>query len=587
MFVLAGGGWAWASSRRAEQVAARTRDVNDAVAEANLHQGQARASAVEDLAPWTRAAGAGKRAEVLLAGGAVDPATRAQTEAFLVALADESRAAEGRTASARAERRLAERLAAIRDESNIHMDLRRRTADVSSALRDYGVDIATLGPAEAGRRVAASPHADEVVDELDESILWLSWQRGSGDVEWERRFLAVAEAADRDPWRREVRAASARGDVTALKKLSERLDFDRATARGILNLAAALTGKAEYPRALELLQALQRRHPDDYWVNFNLALALINRPDINRFAEASRYAAVAVALRPDAVSGHCLLGNLVRREDALPELREALRINPRLDIAQLVLGKHLLEMGRLDEAVAAERTSVEVAPVLQLAHGLLGTGLRRQGQYDEAKAAFAKAAGLRPVPGFNWPYPLDRLSDECDRMKALAPRFERLMSGEERLSSNPERLALARLSADRGRHAAAVRLWSEAFATEPVLAEDTATWLRFSAASSALLVGLGEAKDEPPPDEGGRSKSLRLALDWLKADVAAYARRAAEGEPRERAAAYNALDYWFYGPGVMRLYFPEDLARLPRPDRDDWRALWDDVLAAQVKALRH
>ncbi|HEY2635779.1 MAG TPA: serine/threonine-protein kinase, partial [Solirubrobacteraceae bacterium] len=85
--LLVGGGWAWASSRRAEQVAARTRDVNDAVAEANLHQGQARASAVEDLAPWTRAAGAGKRAEVLLAGGEVDPATRAQTEAFLVALA--------------------------------------------------------------------------------------------------------------------------------------------------------------------------------------------------------------------------------------------------------------------------------------------------------------------------------------------------------------------------------------------------------------------------------------------------------------------------------------------------------------------
>ena len=584
MIVLAGGGWAWASSRRAEQVAARTRDVNDAVAEAKLHQGRARASAVEDLAPWTLAAGAGKRAGVLLAGGEVDPSTRGQTVAFLVAIADESRAAEGRAASARAERRLAERLAAIRDEFNIHLDLRRRTADVSSALRDYGVDIATLGPAEAGRRVAASPHADEVVDELDESIFW---QRGSRDVEGERRFLAVAEAADRDPWRREVRAASARGDVTALKKLSEGLDFDKATARGILNLAAALTDKAEYPRALELLQALQRRHPDDYWVNFDLALGLINRPNINRYAEASRYAAVAVALRPDAASGHCLLGNLSRREDAVHELREALRINPRFHIAQLVLGKHLLEMGRLDEAVAAERTSVEVAPVLQLAHGLLGTGLRRQGRYGEAKAAFAKAAGLRPVPGFNWPYPLDRLSDECDRMKALAPRFERLVSGEEKPSSNPERLALARLCADRGRHAAAVRLWSEAFATEPALGEDTATWLRFSAASSALLVGLGEAKDEPPPDEGGRSKSLRLALDWLKADVATYARRAAEGGPRERAAAYDALDYWNYGPGVMRLYFPEDLARLPRPERDDWRALWDDVLAAQVKALGH
>ena len=246
MIVLAGGGWAWASSRRAEQVAARTRDVNDAVAEAKLHQGRARASAVEDLAPWTLAAGVGKRAGVLLAGGEVDPATRGQTVAFLVALADESKAAEGRAAEARAERRLAERLAAIRDEFNIHFDHRRRTADVSSALRDYGVDIATLGPAEAGRRVAASLHADEVVDELDESILW---QRRSKDVEGERRFLAVAEAADRAPWRREVRAATARGDVTALTKLSEGLDFDKATVRGILNLAAALTEKAEYPRA--------------------------------------------------------------------------------------------------------------------------------------------------------------------------------------------------------------------------------------------------------------------------------------------------------------------------------------------------
>ena len=78
---------------------------------------------------------------------------------------------------------------------------------------------------------------------------------------------------------------------------------------------------------MELLQALQRRHPDDYWVNFNLALALINRPDINRYAEASRYAAVAVALRPDSASGH-LLGNLSRREDAVRELHASLADQP-------------------------------------------------------------------------------------------------------------------------------------------------------------------------------------------------------------------------------------------------------------------
>lgn len=382
-----------------------------------------------------------------------------------------------------------------------------------------------------------------------------------------------------------------RGDVAALKKLSEGLDDDKATPRGILNLAAALTDKGGYPRALELLRALQRRHPEDFWVNFNLALALINRPNINRYAEASRYAAVAVALRPDSVIGHGLLGNLSRREEALPELREAVRLNPRMHIAQCVLGKHLLEMGQVDEAVEALRISAEsgsvFAPGLQLAHGLLGSGLRRQGRYDEAKAAFARATRRNPIPGFNWPYPVGRLSDECDRMKSLAPHFDRLVKGEEKPSGNPERLALARLCADRCQHATAVRFWSEAFTVEPALAEDPATWLRFSAASSALLVGLGETKDEPPPDDDSRVKSLRIALNWLKADVAVYAQRAAEGDSRERSGVYDALDYWGYGPGVTRLLFPEDLAHLPPPDRADWRNLWDDVLAAQVTALHH
>src|SRR5262249_62282203 len=112
-----------------------------------------------------------------------------------------------------------------------------------------------------------------IVDELAESTL-RRW--ASREVEGERRFLAIAEAADRDPWRREVRTMISRGDVAALRKLSEGLDDDKATTRGILNLAAALTYKGEYPRALALLRALQHRHPDDYWVNFNLALALIN-----------------------------------------------------------------------------------------------------------------------------------------------------------------------------------------------------------------------------------------------------------------------------------------------------------------------
>ena len=117
MIALAGGGWAWASARRAEQVAARTRDVNDAVAEAKLHQG--RASAPRRSRTWPLDLSRGCRQAcrgVAFAGARSTPATaRADCGVSRSPSRMNRRPPRAeRRRRGRPERRLAERLAAIR-----------------------------------------------------------------------------------------------------------------------------------------------------------------------------------------------------------------------------------------------------------------------------------------------------------------------------------------------------------------------------------------------------------------------------------------------------------------------------------------
>ena len=53
----------------------------------------------------------------------------------------------------------------------------------------------------------------------------------------------------------------------------------------------------EKPKAVKLLKELQPRHPDDHWINSDLAMFLLSMSN-QSLDEVIRYASAAVAIRP-------------------------------------------------------------------------------------------------------------------------------------------------------------------------------------------------------------------------------------------------------------------------------------------------
>ena len=209
-----------------------------------------------------------------------------------------------------------------------------------------------------------------------------------------------------------------------LTKTFRRARLDKATARGILNLAAALTDKAEYSA-----QAGAAPGPP----------AAAPRRLLGQLRPGPR---------PDQPAEHQPLrgGLTVRRRRRRPPPRRGRRPRPARQ-PQPSRGRSLSEREGVADQPApphrpgsswastssrwagstrrSRRTARPSRSRFRLATGSTGssgTGLRRQGTVRRGQGRVREGRWpYAPSRGFDWPYPLDRLSDECDRMKALAP----------------------------------------------------------------------------------------------------------------------------------------------------------------------
>jgi serine/threonine-protein kinase len=156
--------------------------------------------------------------------------------------------------------------------------------------------------------------AVEMVNTLDQ---WAFIRRAMNrqDPSKARHLSAVAKAADPDPWRCRLRDAL---DLEVTDRKQAHAAFDDLAAlapedvryrESISRLAFALRHLGDNEAAISLLRRVQRAHPDDFWINFDLAGTLMHagRPD-----EAVRFFSAALAIGP-------------RSELALGALGEALR----------------------------------------------------------------------------------------------------------------------------------------------------------------------------------------------------------------------------------------------------------------------
>jgi hypothetical protein len=120
--------------------------------------------------------------------------------------------------------------------------------------------------------------------------------------------------------------------------------------------------------------------------------------------------------------------------------------------------------------------------------------------------------------------------------------------------------------------AAGARLFDDAFAVAPALADDLLGGHRYNAACCAALAASGRGEDDPAPDEA-RARFRAQALAWLRADLTAWRR-----QPQARAPlVVQAFRHWQADPDLAGVRDEAALKALPDDERKDWQALWAEV----------
>ncbi len=290
----------------------------------------------------------------------------------------------------------------------------------------------------------------------------------------------------------------------------------------------------------------------------------------------------AVRHNPKLAQIHFNLGNALgwvkKRDEAVAAYREAIRHKPDFAEAYNNLATVLDDQGQPEKAVAAYREAIRLQPDLAEAHCNLGLILHERGALQDGVAELRKSLELKPRPNSN------SFSFYRVREILLAVRLPAILKGDDHPRDNTERLEIADLCYRKALHGASARIYTEALSIDPKLADDLEASHRYNAACAAALAGCGQGKDDPPPDEAAKAILRRQAIEWLKADLAARAKRLDGGKPEDRAGLVRTLRHWKVDRDLVGIREEGDLKKLAEDERKAWQAFWAEVVALLKKA---
>jgi serine/threonine-protein kinase len=346
---------------------------------------------IEDPERWQATAAlaqsAVRRAEELLAAGAAAPGLEERVAAVRADADEAVRDAQLASALNRVRLEMADRSAGPK----------RGTAAAegyAAAFRAYGVDPSQ--PEPSAERVRGSRVRDALLAGLDDWARRTTDRDEAGRIEALLRALEPDAGAPRPRWR----AAREQGDRAALARLAEELAGRDLPPAALVNMADDLAELKEVVAAERLLRAGRERHPDDFWLNFQLA-AMQRRLQPPRAGEAARFLTAALALRPRSkVVWNNLSVVLIdsgHPEEAARCARRALDLDPDYVRAHVNLGKVLRDQGDADGALRHYRRAVEIDPDNGQAQMNLGVALADRhdlaGAADHLRRAVALDAG--------------------------------------------------------------------------------------------------------------------------------------------------------------------------------------------------
>ncbi len=231
--------------------------------------------------------------------------------------------------------------------------------------------------------------------------------------------------------------------------------------------------------------------------------------------------------------------------------------------------------GRFDSAIAAPRLVIAMAQY-------------RKGQEEEARAMLAGA-----IAGFDWRMAqvISRdhwiwhvLRREAESM--ILSNLAAFVDGKYQPQDNDERLAFLGACQFMNRTRATARLYADAFAAAPSLADDLGAGHRYNAARAAAQAGCGHGADATGRGEEERTRLREQARQWLRADLAARARAFDAGSTATRGAVRMALTRWRNDPDLAGLREPSELNNLPADERKECLALWAEVAALLARTQK-
>jgi tetratricopeptide (TPR) repeat protein len=272
-----------------------------------------------------------------------------------------------------------------------HFDHASAAREYAEAFREAGLGDETEAAEVVAERIRVSAVREELVAAVDD--YWLLSKEKPRRRAW---LLAVARAADPDPWRNRFRDPAVWKDRLAVERLARKAKVSKLSPQILSGLGALLNESGA--DAVPLLTAAQRRYPSDFWLNSELGKVL---SEAKRWDEAIGYYRAALALRPGTVAVYNNLANALCDkglvDEAIAELHKALELDPRFAYAHLNLGVILLDVKRdYDGAIVCLRKAIALDPKHAAAHTVLGTALKAKGQVDEAIACLREAIKLDP-----------------------------------------------------------------------------------------------------------------------------------------------------------------------------------------------
>jgi tetratricopeptide (TPR) repeat protein/serine/threonine protein kinase len=360
----------------------------------------------------------------------------------------------------------------------------------------------------------------------------------------------------------------------SLGDCSTAIDLDPKFALAWLNRSAAHFRLGQTDQALADSSRAIELDPKDAraWANRGPAYLKLGQPD-KALADCSK----AVDLDPNFARawnnrGEAYLA-LGQPDKALGDCSKAIALDPKYARAWQIRGLTHLNLGHADKAVADWSEALELDPKTAATWNNRGTAYLRLGQPEKAVADYSKAIELDSKLASAWANRGNALFHQGKYAEA-EPEYR------EALRLRPDYPVaiegLAQVLRRQGKPAAAAHLCAEAFAVDPKLTDDPGTQIRYNAACYAAVAGCGQGKDAAKLDDTERARWRRQALDWLRADLAAWTQLLEKRPEQVRARVQQDLRYWQQDADFAGVR-GDGLANLPEAERQGWQQLWADV----------